>query len=116
MQAVFNHLEFRLGHNQVFALSRAASAAITVIKGSVWITQDGDLNDHILGAWQSLRVCGDAQVVVAAMSPARVSVDAPRPPRALAARLARRAMAWYLKAARRSRATMPRQRARLLLY
>ncbi len=101
MQAIFNHLEFRIGHNEVVAIDRAASALITALKGSVWITQDGDAVDHVLSAGESYRVGGDAQVVVAALTVASVSIDRARSARGPVARIGRSAMALYLRLARR---------------
>ena len=77
MQAVFNHLEFHLGARDAFAIDRAAAAAITVLCGSIWVTQDGKLADHVLKAGQTLKVSGDAAILVSALTPAQVSVDAP---------------------------------------
>ena len=116
MQAVFNHLEFRLGHNESFALRRAARVAITALKGSVWITQDGDINDHVLGAGQTFRVSGDGPVVVAALTRASVSVDSPARDRGLFARAGRSGFAWYLRFARRFGREARRRRVGLLLY
>jgi hypothetical protein len=106
MQAVFEHLEFRLASHDVLSLKRAATAAITVIKGSVWITQDGSLLDHVLLSGQTMRVEGDASLVVAALSAAQVSIAAPRRGHGAgghAIRIGRSLVAWYLRLSRRAR-------------
>ena len=111
MQAVFNHLEFRLGAQEGFALDHAAAAAIRVIKGNVWITQDGMAADHVVGAGQSFKVDGNAGLWLSALSPARLSIDAARHPPALPRRLLRRAQAWYLRIHRLGARWMARQRS-----
>ena len=116
MQAVFNHLELRLGRHEIFALSRAASAAITALKGNVWITQDGDANDHVLSAGQTFRVSGDAAVVVTALSKASVSVNSTTRAHGRLARAARSALAWYLRFARRAEGKLGRRSRGPLLY
>ena len=104
MQAVFEQLEFRLGSRDVISVTRAAAAAITVMAGSVWVTQDGNARDHVLLRGQTLRVSGNALLVVAALAPAQVSISAPQRTHGPATRLARRLGAWYLRWSRRLRA------------
>ncbi len=101
MQAVFNHLEFRLGAHDGLALDHAAAAAITVISGNVWVTQDGRHTDHVLLAGQTMRVRGNAALWLSALSPARLSVDAGLAQGGSLRRLGRNLLARYLWLARR---------------
>lgn len=103
MQAVFEQLEFRLGAHDVVSVQRAATAAITVLTGSVWVTQEGSARDHVLLRGQTLRIDGDAPLVVAALAPAQVSISGPREPRGIARRWGRWVAAWYLRRTRRLR-------------
>ena len=75
MQAVFNHLDFFLNMQESFSLKRAARTAVTVKHGSVWVTQDGKLEDHVLQAGQTLRIHGDETVIVSALSAAEIELD-----------------------------------------
>jgi Protein of unknown function (DUF2917) len=104
MQAVFEQLEFRLGARDVVSVRRAAAAAITVLTGSVWVTQEGNARDHVLLRGQTLRVEGNAALMVAALAPAQVSISAARQARPNAARWRRSIAAWYLRRSRRLRA------------
>lgn len=103
MHAVFEQLEFRLASRDVVSVRRAASAAITVLTGSVWVTQEGSARDHVLLRGQTLRVDGDERLVVAALAPSQVSISGPRRPRGAMARWARDAAAWTLRRSRRLR-------------
>jgi hypothetical protein len=58
--------------------------AVRVRVGEVWITRQGDPEDHILGAAHTLEVDGKGRVAVMALTPARLEITEP-PPRALPA-------------------------------
>ena len=72
MQAVFNHLDFFLNIQETFSLKHAARTAVTVKRGSVWVTQDGNREDYVLEAGQSLRIAGDETVIVSALRASEV--------------------------------------------
>ena len=116
MQAVFDQIDLRLNYNDVLTLRRAAAAAITVATGSIWITQHGKAQDHVLSAGQRLTVEGDAPVVVAALSAARLTVAAPRHERAGAVHRSRQFKAWFLRLMRRMRARAAVRHARRFAY
>ena len=78
MQAVFNHLDFFLNFQESFSLKHAARTAVTVKRGSVWVTQDGHLEDHVLEAGQTLFIRDDDSVVFSALCPAEVTIDGGR--------------------------------------
>ncbi len=78
MQAVFNHLDFCLNFQESFSLKHAARIAVTVKRGSVWVTQDGHLEDHILEAGQTLFIRDDDSVVFSALNAAQVAIDGGR--------------------------------------
>ena len=75
MQAVFNHLDFFLNQNEALSLSRASGSAVTVKRGSVWVTQAGDPEDHVLEAGQRLFIRDAGSVHFSALRPAEILVD-----------------------------------------
>jgi hypothetical protein len=101
MQAVFQSLDLSLGGNQSLVLSRAATAAILVETGSVWVTRAGDRRDHVLSQGQRLTVDNEGAVVLMALGGARVGVAAARPARGAVTRFLRGLHALYLRAMRR---------------
>jgi uncharacterized protein YjiS (DUF1127 family) len=67
----------QLTFNEVLRLQGAQGAAIEVLDGKVWITEDGRAADRFLEAGRSYRVAGKGLVVVGAETPthfARVEV------------------------------------------
>ena len=77
----------QLTFNEFLQLRQAKGAAIEVLDGKVWITEDGQAGDRFLDPGRSYRVAGQGLVVVgaeASMHYARVVVRKP----------ARRALAW----------------------
>ena len=75
MQAVFSHLDFFLNLQESVSLKRAAHTAVTVKRGSVWVTQDGNREDYVLEAGQTLRIDGDETVIVSALRASEVALD-----------------------------------------
>jgi uncharacterized protein YjiS (DUF1127 family) len=58
----------QLTFNQFLRLQGAKGAAIQVLDGKVWITEDGRQGDRFLEAGRSYRVAGEGLVVVGAES------------------------------------------------
>jgi hypothetical protein len=67
-------LALQRGHTLALADSRGA--VIRVLAGDVWITQDGDLNDHLASAGEWFRISRDGATVVQALHDARFVVEA----------------------------------------
>lgn len=65
-----------LAHGQTVALPDARGAVIRVLAGDLWITQDGDLDDHFARAGEWFRVGRDGMTVVQALHDARFVVEA----------------------------------------
>ena len=110
MQAVFNHLDFFLNFQESFSLQHAARTAVTVKRGSVWVTQDGHLEDHVLHAGQRLFIRDDDSVVFSALHPAELAIDGSRQ-RPLAERTWRAVQAMMLRGFRSLAARRGRHRA-----
>lgn len=67
---------FALSRGGTVALPEARGAVIRVIAGDLWITQDGDLDDHFAAAGEWFRVGRDGITVVQALLEARFVVEA----------------------------------------
>lgn len=67
-----------LGRRDTLILEAARGALVRCVEGLLWITQDGDRADHIVGAGDSFRVDRDGSVIVQATRPARVAIESPR--------------------------------------
>ena len=70
----------QLTFNEFLRMQGAKGAAIEVLDGKVWITEDGRQGDRFLEAGRSYRICGEGLVVVGAetkASFARVEVRKP---------------------------------------
>jgi uncharacterized protein YjiS (DUF1127 family) len=61
----------QLTFNEFLRLQGAKGAAIEVLDGKVWITEDGRQGDRFLEAGRSYRVAGEGLVVVGAESKTR---------------------------------------------
>jgi hypothetical protein len=67
-----------LGTRDTLTLDAARGALVNCLEGLVWITQDGDRVDHIVGAGDAFRIDRDGPVVVQATRPTRVAIESPR--------------------------------------
>ncbi len=67
-----------LPQRDTFTLEAARGALVRCLDGLVWITQDGDRADHLVGAGDSFRIDRDGTVVVQATRAARVAIEAPQ--------------------------------------
>jgi hypothetical protein len=102
MQATFRNAELSMRKGQTLELGDAARSVITTIRGAVWLTRDGDLNDRILLPGQTARVGRDAFVWLSAFEETSVRVEQRALPRRSAfERLGRNARAAYLRFMRR---------------
>jgi hypothetical protein len=64
----------RLNDRDFLRLRRARGAAIEVLDGRVWITEDGRAADSFIGSGGRYRVRGDGLVLVGAESASEVRV------------------------------------------
>jgi len=63
----------QLTFNEFLRLQGAKGAAIQVLDGKVWITEDGRQGDRFIEAGRSYRVAGEGLVVVGAENQTRVA-------------------------------------------
>ncbi|MEP7058464.1 MAG: DUF2917 domain-containing protein [Caldimonas sp.] len=66
-----------LAKDQLIRLPRAEGVRIASRRGSVWITQDGDLRDVVLQPGESLVLGRDTPAIVQAFEPALITIAEP---------------------------------------
>ena len=64
----------KLDENSTLKLNDARGACVFVHWGSVWITQQGDLKDHIVQSGESFPIAGSSNAILTSLSDAGVSV------------------------------------------
>lgn len=69
----------RLGAGEMFSLQAAPGQCLVVFDGKVWITQEGDPADHVIGAGQSFACDRHGHALVEALEPTRLAVLADAP-------------------------------------
>jgi len=70
----------RLAHRKILDLRNRTGDRVECLDGSVWITQDGDPRDVILGAGESFTLDRPGTALVYALEDARVDVQQPKVP------------------------------------
>lgn len=68
-----------LHRRQLARLDDAAGGVIRVTEGRVWITQEREGVDHVLGAGESFRVERPGLTVISALHASILEICAPRP-------------------------------------
>jgi hypothetical protein len=74
MQAVFDHAQFRLQSPDTMLLKQNAPSRITVLTGELWVTRDGEVQDHILVRGESIALNQGRNVLLTALSSVQVDV------------------------------------------
>lgn len=65
-------MELERGHS--LSLSDAQGASISVHSGEIWVTQEGDRTDYVLGTGERLVLQRDGLAVLQALADARVAI------------------------------------------
>jgi hypothetical protein len=65
----------RLETGQVISLDDASGTRIRTRLGTVWVTEEGDLDDHIVGPGDARVVAHGGRTVVQALSPSWISIE-----------------------------------------
>jgi hypothetical protein len=73
MQLTANAPQLALDSGQVVTLDDAAGTRIHARIGTVWVTEEGSVKDHILGPGEAFTVAHDGRTVVQAMKPAWIA-------------------------------------------
>ncbi|HXZ47700.1 MAG TPA: DUF2917 domain-containing protein [Usitatibacter sp.] len=63
-----------MSEGQVVTLVDAAGTRIAARRGTVWITEEGGRDDHILAAGEALVVGRAGRTVVQALAPSRIAI------------------------------------------
>ena len=66
---------FRLETGQVISLDDAWGTRIRTRVGTVWVTEEGDIDDHIVGPGDARVVSHDGRTVVQALAPSWISIE-----------------------------------------
>lgn len=81
MNIKFDHAGVRLEADRFLKLEQSRGIRVTCRSGSLWVTQDRDARDYILGPGETLELehAGDAIVFALAQSELILSEPAPKP-------------------------------------
>jgi len=63
-EAVVSMVQRALRKSEVFSLAGRRGTTVRVTRGQVWLTQDGDARDHVLGAGDAMELKTSGSVVV----------------------------------------------------
>ena len=75
MKIAVDPLSLRLQSNQCVRLHDARGVAVRVTAGVLWITQEGDVVDHILSVGESFPLERHGLTIVSAMSDAEFRIE-----------------------------------------
>jgi hypothetical protein len=66
--------ELELEEGQVVTLFDAKGTRIVARSGSVWVTEEGDRQDHIMGPGDARTVARPGRTIVQALAPSRIAL------------------------------------------
>jgi uncharacterized protein YaiE (UPF0345 family) len=90
MDVNLHHAGIDLEARGHLVLRGARGARLACASGDLWITQDGDVDDHFIGAGETFEIAVDGSVIVQARRASRLMLVPPAP----ASRVGRLA-AWF---------------------
>jgi len=74
MQLILKQPTLQLAPGQVVTLDDAQGTRIVTRVGSVWVTEEGDVRDHVMGAGDALVVARPGRTLVQALQPSWISI------------------------------------------
>jgi hypothetical protein len=74
MELIVDAPELELQEGQVVILHDARGTRIVARSGSVWVTEEGDRQDHIMGPGDARTVARGGRTVVQALAPSRIGL------------------------------------------
>lgn len=74
MEIVVDAPELELKEGEVVTLQDALGTRIVARSGSVWVTEEGDRQDHIMGPGDARIVARPGRTIVQALAPSRIGL------------------------------------------
>jgi hypothetical protein len=68
--------QFTLAPGEVVTLQDARGARISARTGTVWVTEEADPKDHILGPGEAFVLARNGRTVIQALAPSWIAIDA----------------------------------------
>lgn len=118
MQATFHSAELAMRRGQSLQLADTCESRITGVRGAVWLTHEGDQDDHIIEPGKSFEVPRGDRLWLFAMDESQVRIEQ-KPvaeEQGPALRIARHLQAAYLHLQRLARRRFEAQRETSLAY
>ena len=75
MTTTIDNSLLELATGQVVTLDDAVGARIRARFGTVWVTEEGDIDDHIVGPGDVRVIAHEGRTVVQALAPSWISID-----------------------------------------
>lgn len=79
MELKTNSAQVGMQPREALAMDDARGTLLQCLEGTLWVTQDGDRDDHVLRVGDAMRIDRDGPTVVQAMTGSRLSLCAPEP-------------------------------------
>lgn len=81
MKTDLSHVLIPLRKSELLRVVDGAGRAVAVFSGTVWVTQEGDLADHVLGAGEVFTLDRGGLALVAALEDSTLTFVDPQPGR-----------------------------------
>ena len=79
MELKYSKAQVGMQAREALAMDDARGTLVRCLEGTLWVTQDGDRDDHVLRVGETMRIDRDGPTVVQAMTGSRLAVCAPEP-------------------------------------